>query len=267
MSRDLPPIIIDDESYQGSKKTNGKVAFISGGDSGIGAASAIALAKEGARIAINYLTEDADAEKISAIIKKYGSDCLILKGDIREKQVCDKLIKETTEHFGTLNILINNAGTQVQQEKLEDISEEQLEGTFRTNIFGMFFLTQAAHKHMKPDSCIINTASVTAYRGSQELIDYSATKGGIISYTRSLSQNLASKPIRVNAVAPGPVWTPLVLTSFNENKLSSFGKEQPLGRAAQPIEIAPAYVFLASRDSRYMTGQVLHINGGEIVNS
>ncbi len=215
---------------------------------------------------INYLQEDQDALATAGLIEEYGSQSLLVKGDIGTKQVCDDVVKQTIERFSRIDILVNNAGTQTPQESVEDISEDQLLRTFRTNIFSMFFLTAAVLPHLKEASSIINTTSVTAYRGSGQLLDYSSTKGAIVAFTRSLSQNLASKKIRVNAVAPGPVWTPLVTTSFDTKRLESFGKNQPLGRAAQPFELAPAYVYLASRDSSYVTGQILHVNGGEIIN-
>jgi NAD(P)-dependent dehydrogenase (short-subunit alcohol dehydrogenase family) len=261
-----PDILTDDPGYKAAGKLTGKVAIITGGDSGIGAAAAIAFAKEGAKVVINYLKEDQDALATADLIKKYGSESLLFKADIGLKQTCDDLAKKTIEHFGQIDILVNNAGTQTPQASIEDISEEQLERTFRTNIYSMFFLTAACLPHLKEDSSIINTTSVTAYRGSEGLLDYSSTKGAIVSFTRSLSQNLAKKKIRVNAIAPGPVITPLVITSFDKEKLDSFGQDQPLGRAAQPYELAAGYVYLASRDSTYVTGQILHINGGEVIN-
>ncbi len=267
MTDNIPSkIIIDDKKYKPAKKLEGKVAIITGGDSGIGAATAIAFAKEGADVVISYLSEDKDAQNVAKIVKSYGQEAVHCKGDLGEKVNCDELIALTLEKLGKIDILVNNAGTQVVQESIVDITEEQLLRTFKTNIFSMFYLTQKALQNMNPNACIINTTSVTAYRGSEELLDYSATKGAITTFTRSLSQNLAGKSVRVNAVAPGPVWTPLVLSSFDSKKLSELGKNQPLGRAAQPVEIAPAYVFLASDDSRYITGQVIHVNGGEIIN-
>lgn len=266
MSKAYPKIVIDDESYQASGKLADKVVVITGGDSGIGAATALLCAKEGALVAINYLDEEKDARHVVSLIEERGGRAMCLQGDLREKENCQILIQQVVEHFDSIDVIINNAGTQVEQKKIGDISQEQLYDTFQTNIFSMFYVTQAALPFMQPHSSIINTTSITAYRGSEELLDYSAAKGAIVSLTRSLSQNLAVVPIRVNAVAPGPVWTPLVLSSFDEEKLDAFGKSQPLGRAAQPIEIAPAYVFLASRDARYMTGQVLHVNGGEVIN-
>lgn len=263
---EAPEIIIDDSEYRAAEKLTGKVALITGGDSGIGAATAIAYAKEGAKVVVGYLYEDQDAERTVGIIQKYGGDAAHLKADLRDPEASRELVQFTLDRYGAIDILVNNAATQVQQKNFTDISLEQVENTFRTNIISMFILTKEAVAHMGAGSCIINTTSVVAYRGSEELIDYSATKGAILSFTRSLSQNLASQSIRVNAVAPGPVWTPLVLTSFDDEKLSTFGKRQPLGRAAQPIEIAPAFVFLASRDAGYITGQVLHVNGGEVVN-
>jgi NAD(P)-dependent dehydrogenase (short-subunit alcohol dehydrogenase family) len=266
MSDSSPLILTDNPNYKAAGKLTGKVAIITGSDSGIGAAAAIAFAKEGAKVVINYLEEDQDAKQTANLIKKYGSESLLVKADIGLKQSCDDLVKQTIENFGQVDILVNNAGTQTPQHNIEDISEAQLERTFRTNIYSMFFLTAACLPHLKEGSSIINTTSVTAYRGSEGLLDYSSTKGAIVSFTRSLSQNLAKKKIRVNAVAPGPVITPLVITSFDKDKLESFGKDQPLGRAAQPFELAAGYVYLASSDSSYVTGQILHINGGEIIN-
>lgn len=263
---EAPEIIIDDGEYKAAGKLAGKVALITGGDSGIGAATAIAYAKEGAKVVIDYLYEDEDAERTVGAIQQHGGEAASMKADLRDPMSSHKLVQFVLDRYGAIDILVNNAATQVQQKDFTDITLDQVEDTFRTNIISMFTLTQEALKHMKPGSCIINTSSVVAYRGSQELIDYAATKGAILGFTRSLSQNLASRPIRVNAVAPGPVWTPLVLTSFDTQKLASFGKSQPLGYAAQPIEIAPAFVFLASRDARYITGQVIHVNGGEVIN-
>jgi NAD(P)-dependent dehydrogenase (short-subunit alcohol dehydrogenase family) len=259
-------IVIDDSAYQSGGRLQGRVAIITGADSGIGAATAIAYAKEGAKVVINYLESDADALHVENLVKKYGGEPLRVKADLRDPAASQYVVDETLKRFSTIDILINNAGTQVQQSSITHISDDQLQNTFKTNVYGMFYMTQAVLPHLQPGASIINTSSVTAYRGSDELLDYSSTKGAIVSFTRSLSQNLAKQTIRVNAVAPGPVWTPLVISSFDDKKLAAFGTQQPLGWAAQPIEIAPAFVFLASRDARYITGQVMHVNGGEVIN-
>ncbi len=258
----------NEPAYQGSNKLKDKVAIITGGDSGIGRAVAVAYAKEGADIVIVYLNEHADAEKTKKMIKQYGRQCELIAGDIGNEQFCQNVIKTTLNVFGKINILVNNAAEQHEQKNLEDISAEQLEKTFRTNIFSMFYLTKAVLPYLKEGSAIINSTSVTAYKGNAELLDYSSTKGAIVAFTRSLSQSLVDKKIRVNAVAPGPIWTPLIPASFDEEKVAHFGEQVPLKRAGQPEEIAPSYVFLASDlDSSYMTGQVLHPNGGTVVNS
>jgi NAD(P)-dependent dehydrogenase (short-subunit alcohol dehydrogenase family) len=250
-----------------AKKLSGKVALITGGDSGIGAAVAVLFAKEGADVAISYLNESEDALEVKRMIEEeYQRKCLMLQGDIRKERFCEKIVNETVKKLGRLDILVNNAGTQTEQKSLEDITSDQLYETFETNIFSMFYITRFALPYLKKGSAIINTTSVTAYRGSSSLIDYSATKGAILSFTRSLSANLASKGIRVNAVAPGPIWTPLIVASFNKKKVSTFGSDVPMQRAGEPAEVAPCYLFLASQDSSYITGQVLHPNGGEIVN-
>jgi NAD(P)-dependent dehydrogenase (short-subunit alcohol dehydrogenase family) len=254
------------KSYTGSGKLKGKTALITGGDSGIGRAIAIAFAKEGADVAIAYLNEDMDAAKTKMLIESEGVKGLAVSGDIGDKLYCEALAQKVIEVFGRLDLLINNAGEQHPQEDPTKISQEQLERTFRTNIFGMFYLTQAALPHLKKGSAIVNTASVTAYKGHPILLDYSATKGAIVSYTRSLSQMLAPD-IRVNAVAPGPIWTPLIPSTFSPEQVKKFGTDTPMGRPGQPAEVAPAYVFLASDDSSYITGQTIHVNGGSIVNS
>lgn len=248
------------------RRLEGKRALITGGDSGIGRAVAIAFAQEGADVAIAYLNEHEDAEETAAAVRELGRRCLRLPGDIGEEAFCREAVQRTVEEFGGLDILVNNAAVQFPQERLEDITEEQLENTFRTNVFGMFFLTKAALPYLGDGCAILNTASVTAYKGSPELLDYSATKGAIVAFTRSLSQKLAEKNIRVNAVAPGPIWTPLIPATFDEEKVGEFGSQVPLGRVGQPAEVAPCYVFLASDDASYMTGQVLHPNGGTVVN-
>lgn len=254
------------KNYRAAGKLQGKVALITGGDSGIGSAVAIAFAKEGANVAITYLEEQQDAEHTRKIVEQQGRQCLMLAGDIGEESFCEALIAEVIARFGQLDILVNNAAEQHSANRIEDISSDQLERTFRTNIFAMFYLTRAAMPYLKPGARIINTTSVTAYRGSSHLLDYSSTKGAIVSFTRSLSQQLVSRGIHVNAVAPGPVWTPLIPASSPPDQSAQFGTQVPLGRPAQPEEIAPCYVFLASEDASYMTGQVLHPNGGEVIN-
>jgi NAD(P)-dependent dehydrogenase (short-subunit alcohol dehydrogenase family) len=252
----------DDSAHKGSDKLLGKVAIITGGDSGIGRAVAIAFAKEGADVAIMYLNEQEDAEKTQQLVKELGRDCLPIAGDIGDESFC----KQAIDKFGRLDILVNNAAEQHPQESIEDISAEQLERTFRTNIFSMFFLTKAALPHLKEGSAIINTTSVTAYQGNPQLLDYSSTKGAIVAFTRSLSKSLVEKGIRVNGVAPGPIWTPLIPSTFPEEKVAEFGKEVPMQRAGQPEEVASCYVFLASNDASYMAGQILHPNGGTVIN-
>ncbi|GAA6617439.1 SDR family oxidoreductase [Scytonema sp. NUACC26] len=253
--------------YKGSSKLESKVALITGGDSGIGRATAILFAREGADVAIVYLSEQQDAEETKRLVEAEGKHCLLIKGDVGSEPFCQEAIQQTVNQFGHLDILINNAAEQHPQKSIEDISAEQLERTFRTNIFGMFFMTKAALPHLKEGSAIINTTSVTAYKGSPQLLDYSATKGAIVAFTRSLSQSLLEKGIRVNGVAPGPIWTPLIPSTFPEEKVKSFGTQVPMQRAGQPEEVAPCYVFLASQDSSYMSGQILHPNGGEVVNA
>ncbi|MFB0844956.1 SDR family oxidoreductase [Paenibacillus oleatilyticus] len=255
-----------DRNYKGSGKLHGKVAVITGGDSGIGCAAAVCFAAEGADLAIVYLNETGDAEETKRLIEAEGRKCLLIQGDIGDESFCWEAVKRTVDTFGKLDILVNNAGEQHPQPDIEDISQEQLERTFRTNLFSFFYMTKAAMPHLKEGSSIINTASITAYRGNPQLIDYSATKGAIVSFTRSLSMNVAGKGIRVNGVAPGPIWTPLIPSTFDEQKVAEFGGDTPMKRPGQPEELGPAYVFLASDDSSYMSGQFLHINGGEIVN-
>jgi NAD(P)-dependent dehydrogenase (short-subunit alcohol dehydrogenase family) len=252
--------------YQSSGKLRGKVAFISGGDSGIGRAVAMLFAKEGADVAISYLDEDRDANETRTEVEQEGRRCLLLAGDIGQEAVCQRLIAETVDELGRLDILVNNAAEQHPQDDILNISEQQLERTFRTNIFSFFFLTKAALKHLPAGGAIINSTSVTAYRGSSHLLDYAATKGAIVAFTRSLSSALAEKKIRVNAVAPGPIWTPLIPSTFPAEHVEKFGSDVPMKRPGEPKEVAPCYLFLASEDSSYMTGQVLHPNGGEIIN-
>ncbi|MBA3898691.1 MAG: SDR family oxidoreductase [Bacteroidetes bacterium] len=260
-----PEPVFQDSQYVGSNKLKGKVALISGGDSGIGKAVAIAFAKEGADVAIIYLNEHKDAKETKKQVEKFNRKCLLIDGDIGNEKFCKKAIKEVIAKFKKLDVLINNSAVQFPQDSLLDISEKQLKKTFRTNIYSYFFLTKAALPHLKKGACVINSTSVTAYRGSHHLMDYASTKGAIVAFTRSLAQNLADKGIRVNGIAPGPVWTPLIPSSFQAGQVAEFGSNVPMKRAAQPYEIAPTYVFLASKDSAYYTGQVLHPNGGEII--
>lgn len=252
--------------YRGSGKLKGKVALITGGDSGIGRAVAVLFAREGADVAIVYLNEHQDADETCRRVTAEGRKCIKLAGDVGDENFCRAAVERTVHELGGLDVLVNNAAEQHPQESLENISAAQLERTFRTNIFGYFFMTKHALKHLQEGATIVNTASVTAYEGSPKLLDYSSTKGAIVAFTRSLSQALAEKKIRVNGVAPGPIWTPLIPSTFPEAKVEKFGSDVPLGRAGQPEEVAPCYVFLASSDSSYMSGQVLHPNGGEIVN-
>jgi len=256
----------EDKAQRGSGKLRDKVAIITGADSGIGRAVAIAFAKEGADIAVVYLEEQKDAIETRRLVEKHGRECLLIKGDVGQEEFCRKAVAQTVKKFGGIDVVVNNAAEQHPQDSIEKITEKQLERTFRTNIFSFFFMTKAAMKHLKKGAAIINTTSVTAYKGSPELLDYSSTKGAITAFTRSLSQALADKYIRVNGVAPGPVWTPLIPSTFPAKEVETFGSDVPLGRAGQPEEIAPSYVFLASDDSSYMTGQILHPNGGTIVN-
>jgi NAD(P)-dependent dehydrogenase (short-subunit alcohol dehydrogenase family) len=253
---------------RGCSRLAGKVALITGGDSGIGRAIALHFAREGANVAVVYLEETADAEETQRGVIEYGAECLLIRGDVGREAFCRRAVERTVKKFGQLDVLVNNAAEQHPQKSIEDIDEKQLDATFRTNIYSMFFLTKAAQPHLKKQSgaTVINTTSVTAYRGHETLLDYSATKGAIVTFTRSLSQVLAKDGIRVNAVAPGPIWTPLIPSTFAAKTVATFGSDTPLGRAGQPWECGTCYVFLASQESSYITGQVLHPNGGEIIN-
>lgn len=255
-----------DEKHRGSGKLQNKVAIITGGDSGIGRAVAIAFAKEGADVAVVYLNEHKDARETEQMVEQHGRKCLLIDGDVGDEKFCEEVVDLTKKEFGKIDILVNNASEQHPQDSIEKISAKQLERTFRTNVFGYFFMTKAAMKHLKKGACIINTTSVTAYKGNPELLDYSSTKGAEVAFTRSLAMSLAKKGIRVNGVAPGPIWTPLIPSTFPEEDVETFGADTPLGRPGQPEEVAPSYVFLASDDASYMTGQMLHPNGGSVIN-
>ncbi len=256
----------EDPKHVGTGKLRDKVALITGGDSGIGRAVAILFAKEGADVAISYLNEHSDAEETKRMVEEQGRKCILLPGDIGYESFCRQAVERVVKELGGLDVLVNNAAEQHPQESLEDIDREQLERTFRTNVFAMFFLTKAALKHLKEGSAIVNTTSVTAYKGNPQLLDYSSTKGAQVAFTRALSQSLAKKKIRVNAVAPGPIWTPLIPSTFPPDKVEDFGTDVPLGRVGQPEEVASCFLFLASDDASYMTGQVLHPNGGSVIN-
>ena len=251
--------------YAGSGKLEGKVAVITGGDSGIGRATAVLFAREGAEIAILFLEESEDARKTQALVEEEGVTCMAIAGDAGDKGHCERAVSRVVERLGRIDVLVNNCAEQHEADAPEDISQEQLERTFRTNIFSYFYMTQAALRHMGEGSAIVNVTSVTAYRGSSHLIDYSATKGAVVAFTRSLAQALAGRRIRANGVAPGPIWTPLIPASFPAEAVSGFGKNALMDRPGQPNEVAPSLLFLACEDSSYMTGQVLHPNGGDIV--
>ncbi|HKX52703.1 MAG TPA: SDR family oxidoreductase [Nitrosospira sp.] len=255
------------EEYRGSGKLQSKVAIITGGDSGIGRSIAVAFAKEGADITVSYLDEHEDAQRTKEEVEKCGRKCILIAGDVGDEKFCTEVVAETISAFGRIDVLVNNAAEQHVRESILDIDSAQLERTFRTNIFSMFYLVKAALPQLKKGARIINTTSVTAYKGSPHLLDYSATKGAIVAFTRSLSLQLIEQGIHVNAVAPGPIWTPLIPSTFPPDKVGEFGKNVPMKRAAQPDEVAPCYVFLASQDCSYMSGQVLHPNGGNIVNA
>jgi NAD(P)-dependent dehydrogenase (short-subunit alcohol dehydrogenase family) len=253
--------------YPGSGRLEGKVAIVTGGDSGIGRAVSVLFAREGAKVAILYKEEERDARDAQALVEAEGGEALLLRGDVGQKSFCEEAVEKTVERFGRLDVLVNNAAEQYESKDFSEIPEEQIETTFRTNIFGYMFMTQAALRHLKEGAAIVNTTSITAYRGSPHLVDYASTKGAIVAFTRSLSGQLADKGIRVNGVAPGPIWTPLIPASFPAEKVAEFGTDVPLGRAGQPNEVAPAFLFLACEDSSYFTGQVLHPNGGTVINT
>lgn len=254
------------KNYCASGKLKNKIALITGGDSGIGRAVAVAFALEGANLAIQYLDEHEDAEKTKLLIEETGGECLLIPGDLRDMSFCAAIVDKTIKKFGKLHIVVNNAGEHFSNDDFADLEAAKMVDTFKVNVFPLFYVVKAALPYLKKGSSIINTASVTAYRGSDHLVDYSATKGAIVTFTRSLSKQLIKKGIYVNAVAPGPIWTPLVVSTFSEKEIKKFGTDAPMGRAGQPSEVAPCYVFLASDDSSYMSGQVLHPNGGEIIN-
>lgn len=251
------------KNYKGSDKLKGKVALITGGDSGIGRSVAVHFAIEGADVAIIYDKSTDDAKVTKKMVEEHGRKALLIKGDLKKPDFCKKAVKETADKLGRINVLVNNAGVQFPQDSLGEIDDDQLHLTFETNVYPLFYITKDVIGQMKSGDCIINTTSITAYRGHDALIDYSATKGAVLSFTRALSGNLASKNIRVNAVAPGPIWTPLIPSTFVS--VSDFGKDSPLGRVGQPSEVAPAFVFLACDDSSYVTGQVIHVNGGSVL--
>jgi NAD(P)-dependent dehydrogenase (short-subunit alcohol dehydrogenase family) len=253
------------KNYRGSDKLKKKVALITGGDSGIGRSVAVHFAREGADISIIYLREDEDALKTKLMVEAEGRRCLIIAGNIKDKKFCDKAVEKTKKELGSINIVVNNAAEQHEADSLEELDLSLMEETFRTNVFGMFYITKKVLPYLKAGDSIINTTSVTSYRGSSHLIDYASTKGAITSFTRSLSLNLAGRKIRVNGVAPGPIWTPLIPSTLDN--VSEFGKNTALGRVGQPSEVGPAYVFLASEDASYITGHVIHINGGDFVNT
>lgn len=261
-----PEPIYDNPDCKGFGRLHGKTAIITGGDSGIGRAVSVAYAKEGCNVVIVYNIADDDANETKKVIENYNGKALLIKGDIGDSVFCNQVIEKTIKKFNSLDILVNNAAEQHMQKSIEDITDEQLLQTFKTNIFSMFYLTRAALPHLKEDSAIINTSSITAYSGNENLLDYSSTKGAITTFTRSLSANLAPRKIRVNQVAPGPIWTPLIVSTLDKNMVQDFGKNTPLKRPGQPVELAEAYIFLASDGSSYMTGQTIHINGGSIIN-
>ncbi|MBC7904852.1 MAG: SDR family oxidoreductase [Gemmatimonadaceae bacterium] len=264
-SRMSPQPVAENTAVKGSGKLSGKTALITGGDSGIGRAVAVLFAKEGANVAISYLNEHKDAKDTCKMVEEFGRECLLLPGDISKESVCKSIVQKTVKKFKQIDILVNNAAIHYETKSITDISTKNLRKTFETNIFSMFWITKYAMPSIRKGGSIINTSSVTAYRGSADLLDYSATKGAIVSFTRSLAASLSEKGIRVNGVAPGPIWTPLIVSSFKPAKVAKHGSDVPLKRAGEPSEVAPSYLFLACSDSSYITGQFLHPNGGEIV--
>ena len=261
----VPRPIFDDPSYIGSGKLKDKVIIVTGGDSGLGRAASIAYAKEGANIVIVYYNEDYDANETKQIIEYYNGKCLLIKGDLSDKCFCESVVKQTLNTFGKIDVLVNNAGVQYQSDTLEEISDEQFDWTMKVNIYGMFYLTKACLPHLKEGSSIINLTSVTTFYGEPQLIDYVTTKGAIVGFTRSLARNLALKKIRVNAIAPGFFWTPLQPNCWDKEKIPTLGADAAFGHGAMPYQLAPTYVFLASDDSSYMTGQIMHVNGGQVM--
>ena len=261
-----PKPIFENPNCKGSDKLLNKVALITGGDSGIGKAVALAYAREGADIAIIYLDEHEDAEETKKLIEAKGRKCILIPGDIGDDVFCIDAACKTIKEFNRIDIVVNNAGEQHPQNSIEDITKQQLERTFKTNIFGMFYLVKATLPYLKEGATIINTSSITAYKGHETLIDYSSTKGAIVTFTRSLSLSLASRKIRVNAVAPGPIWTPLIPSSFSAIEVGKFGSTTPMGRPGQPVELCETYVFLASEGASYISGETIHVNGGNIIN-
>lgn len=261
-----PKPMYDKPSFKGCGRLKDKVAIITGGDSGIGRAIAVAYAKEGAKVAIVYNDSDEDAQKTKEVVESYQGEILLIKGDLRDSAFSYEIVNQTIAAFSRIDILINNAAEQHPKKSVLDISDEQLETTFKTNVFAMFYLTKAVLRHLKEGSCIINTSSITSYRGNPVLLDYSATKGAINSFTRSLAINLADKKIRVNQVVPGPIWTPLIPSTFDEESVNTFGQDTLMQRPGQPVELAESYVFLASDGASYITGQSIHVNGGDIIN-
>ncbi len=261
-----PEPIYDNPDKKGTGRLLHKTAIVTGGDSGIGRAVSVAYGKEGCNVVIVYNIADDDANETKKVIESYGGKALLVKGDIGDSSFCNEIVEKTIKEFKGIDILVNNAAEQHMQKSIEDITDEQLLSTFKTNIFSMFYLTRAALPHLKEESTIINTSSITAFAGNKDLLDYSSTKGAISAFTRSLSTNLADRKIRVNQVAPGPIWTPLIVSTLDKSVVENFGKTTPLKRPGQPVELAEAYVYLATSDSSYMTGQTIHINGGSIIN-